>query len=92
MKRFWSDGFLGVEDRSVGIALANGHCYLVGDGGGGGITLTEGLHDWERRAVALLNYTLAFALQRRKSMENLSQGSRVAPTWLSFQGQPRMAC
>jgi hypothetical protein len=27
--------------------------------------------------VPLLNYTLAFALQLRKSMENLSQGSRV---------------
>jgi hypothetical protein len=42
-----------------------------------GITLAEGLHDWGRRAVPLLNYTLAFALQLRKITENLSQGSRV---------------
>jgi hypothetical protein len=37
----------------------------------------EGLHDWGRQAVPLLNYTLAFSLQLRKSTENLSQGSRV---------------
>jgi hypothetical protein len=43
----------------------------------GGGTLTEGLHDWGRRAVTLLNYNLAFALQLRKSTENPSQGSRV---------------
>jgi hypothetical protein len=30
-----------------------------------------------RRAVPLLNYTLAFALQLRKSTENVCQGSRV---------------
>jgi hypothetical protein len=47
---------------------------------------------------ALLTYTLAFALLLRKSTENLSQGSRVAtgilvaPTWLSFEGQPLLAC
>jgi hypothetical protein len=44
---------------------------------GGGITSAEGLRDWGRRAVPLFNYTLAFALQLRKSTENLSQGSRV---------------
>jgi hypothetical protein len=61
-----------VEPRSVGIALADGLCEL-----GGGITLAEGLRDWGWRAVSLLNYTLAFALQLRKSTENLSQGGRV---------------
>jgi hypothetical protein len=33
-----------------------------------GITLAEGLHDWGRQAIPLLNYTLAFALQLRKSI------------------------
>jgi hypothetical protein len=48
--------------------------------------------------VPLLNYTLAFVLHLRKGTENLSQGSLVAtgllvaPTWLSFEGQPRLAC
>jgi hypothetical protein len=41
------------------------------------ITSSEGLHNWGRQAVPLLSYTLAFALQLRKSTENLSQGSRV---------------
>jgi hypothetical protein len=41
----------------------------------GEITSAEGLHDWGRRAVPLLNYTLAFALQLRKNTENLIQGS-----------------
>jgi hypothetical protein len=40
--------------------------------------LAEGLHDWGMRAVPLFSYTLAFALQLRKSTENLSQGSRLA--------------
>jgi hypothetical protein len=44
---------------------------------GGEITSAEGLHDWGRRAVPLLNYTLEFALELRKSTENLSQGTRV---------------
>jgi hypothetical protein len=44
---------------------------------GGGITLAKGLHDWGTRAVPLLNYALAFALQLMKITENLSQGSRV---------------
>jgi hypothetical protein len=69
------DGFLGVGFRSVGIVLAEDHCDF-GDGGGG-ITLVEGLHEWGMRAVPLLNYTLAFALHLRKSMKNLSRGSRV---------------
>jgi hypothetical protein len=41
----------------------------------GEITSAEGLHDRGRRAVPLLSYTLAFALQLRKITENLSQGS-----------------
>jgi hypothetical protein len=45
--------------------------------GGGGNTSAEGLHDWGRRVVPLLNYTLAFALQLRESTENLCQCSRV---------------
>jgi hypothetical protein len=40
-------------------------------------TSAEGLHDWRGRAVPLLNFSLAFAFQLRKSTENLSQGSRV---------------
>jgi hypothetical protein len=39
---------------------------------GGGIILAESLNDWGRRAVSLLNFTLKFALQLRKSTENLS--------------------
>jgi hypothetical protein len=72
--------FLGLEPSSVGVASA------------------EGLHDWVRRAVPILNYTLTFALQPRKSTENLSQCTPaatvplVAPTWLPFEGQPRLAC
>jgi hypothetical protein len=38
----------------------------------GEIILAEGLNDWGRRTVPLLNYALAFALQLRKSMDNLS--------------------
>jgi hypothetical protein len=47
--------------------------------------------------MPLFNYAVAFALQLRKSTENLSQGSRAAtgllaaPTWLSFEGLPRLA-
>jgi hypothetical protein len=72
-KGFRLDGSLGVEPRSVGITLADGLCNL----GGGGVTSAKGIHDWGRRAVPLLNYTLVSALQLRKSTENLSQGSRV---------------
>jgi hypothetical protein len=43
----------------------------------GEITLAEGFHDWGRLTVPLLDYTLAFALQLRKSTENLSQGRVV---------------
>jgi hypothetical protein len=49
VKRFWLDGSLGVEPRSVGFTLADGLC----DSGGGGeeFTSVEGLHDWRGRAV-----------------------------------------
>jgi hypothetical protein len=43
----------------------------------GEITSAEGLHDRWRRAVPLLNCTLAFVLQLWESTENLGQGSRV---------------
>jgi hypothetical protein len=49
----------------------------TGGGGGGVGTLAEGHRDWEERAVPLLNYTLAFALQLRKITENLSQFYRM---------------
>jgi hypothetical protein len=45
--------------------------------GGGGVIFAEGLHVCSMRAVSLLNYTLAFALQLRKRKESPSQGSRV---------------
>jgi hypothetical protein len=41
-----------------------------------GIILAEDLHDGSRWTMSLLNYTMAFALQLRKNMEVLSQGSR----------------
>jgi hypothetical protein len=77
MKEEEEEGCLGVEPRSVGIAFADGLCDL------GKITLAEGLHVWGRRAESLLNYTLAFALQLRKSTQNLSQGSRVVGDYSS---------
>jgi hypothetical protein len=62
-----------------------GSLWLMAFATWGKITSAEGLHDWGRRAVSLLNYTLAFATQLRKSTENLSQGSRVvALTWPPF--------
>jgi hypothetical protein len=42
-----------------------------------GIALAEGLHYWGGRAVPLLNYAVALALQLSKSTENLSQDSWV---------------
>jgi hypothetical protein len=53
---------------------------------------------WGGGPCPFSHYALAFALQPRKSMENLSQGSRaargllVAPTWPSSEGQPRLSC
>jgi hypothetical protein len=40
--------------------------------------LAKSLNDCGRRAVTLLNYTLAFALQLRKRTDNLSQGRNSA--------------
>jgi hypothetical protein len=48
----------------------------------GEVTSSEGLRDWGRRAVPLLNYTLAFALKPKKSPENLSQRGRVVGDYL----------
>jgi hypothetical protein len=65
---------------------------------GGGVALAESLHGWEKKSVSLLNYTVAFALQLKKSTENLSHGNRVvktalaAATWLSFERQPQVVC
>lgn len=42
-----------------------------------GITLAEGLGDWGKLEVPLLNYTLVFASQLRKITGNLSQSSRI---------------
>jgi hypothetical protein len=60
-----------------------GSLWLMTSATWGEITSAEGLHDWGRRAVPLLNYTLAFSLQLRKSTENLSQGSRVVGDYSS---------
>jgi hypothetical protein len=65
------DGSLGVEPRSVWIAIADGLCDL------GEIRFGRTPPSLGKAGVPLLNYTLAFALQLRKSTENLSQGSRV---------------
>jgi hypothetical protein len=65
---------------------------------GGGVTSAEGFRDGEAGRAPFSHYALAFALQLRKSTENLSQGSRaawgllVAPTWLCFERLPRLAC
>jgi hypothetical protein len=85
--------FLGVEPRSVGVALADGHGAL---GGGDHFGWRP---PWRGSGPCpFSHYALAFASQLRKRTENLSQGSRaarvllVAPTWLSFEGLPRLAC
>jgi hypothetical protein len=89
--RIWLDFFLGVETRSVVVAFTEGQRDL-----GGSFRLKASV--MRRRAVPLLNYALAFALQLRKNTENPSHGSRpatgllVAPTWLSFEGLPRLGC
>lgn len=54
-------------------------------GGGGRIILAEGFHHWGRRAMLLLNDTLAFSLQLMKSPENIALDSALctdsAPCW-----------
>jgi hypothetical protein len=77
------DGFLGVGPKSVEIALAHGICDL------GAATLVEVLGGCGRWAVPLLNHTLAFALQLRRSAENLSQGSRLRCLLRDSLGWPR---
>jgi hypothetical protein len=86
-------GSLGVDPRSVGVEVAEGLCAL---GGGNHFGWRPPL--WGGGPCPLYHYALAFALQLRKSTENFSQGSRaawgllVAPTWLTFEGLPRLAC
>jgi hypothetical protein len=40
-------------------------------GKGKGVIFAEGLRNWDRPAVPILNYILAFALQLRKSPEKV---------------------
>jgi hypothetical protein len=63
-KELWLAGCLGVEPREMGSLWLRASATLEG-----GIILAEGLHDWGMRAVPLFSYTLAFALQLRKSTE-----------------------
>jgi hypothetical protein len=71
-KELWLAGCLGVEPSEMGSLWLRAGATL-----GGGIILTEGLHDWGMRAVPLFSYTLSFAVQLRIRTENLSQGSRL---------------
>jgi hypothetical protein len=64
-------------NKGAGIALADVLCDL----GEGMIILAEGFHDWRRRDVPLLNYTMAFSLRLRKIMEKLSQVSQVVKNY-----------
>jgi hypothetical protein len=50
-KELWADGWLGGETRRVEIALTEGLCDSRG------IILAEGLHDWGKCVVPLLNFT-----------------------------------
>jgi hypothetical protein len=52
--------------------MADGLCDL-----GGGMILAEVLHVWVGQGMTLSNYTLAFAIQLRKSAEKLILGGRV---------------
>jgi hypothetical protein len=51
-----------------------------------------------RRGVPLFSLCPGIRLKTEKNTENISQGRRaaielfVAPTWLSFEGLPRLAC
>jgi hypothetical protein len=54
-----------------------GSLWLMASATSERMLLAEGLHDWRRRAVPLLIYTLKVALQLRKSTENLSQDRRL---------------
>jgi hypothetical protein len=45
-----------------------GSLWVMASATWGEITLAEGLHDWGRRAVPPLNYTLAFGLQLSKRL------------------------
>jgi hypothetical protein len=84
--------FLRIEARSVGVTLAEGLCELAG----GSLRLKTSVTGEAGRAS--LELYPGICLKSGKSTENTSQGSRVAtgllvaPTWLSFEGLPRLAC
>jgi hypothetical protein len=80
-KELWLAGCLGVEPREMGSLWLRASASLWG------IVLAEGLHDWGMRAVPLFSYTLAFALQLRKSTslsEKEDVGYRNTPFQESF--------
>jgi hypothetical protein len=93
-KDFGWMAFWELDPEVLGLLWLVGFCDL--GGGGGGNTFAVCRQDWGRQAMPLLNYTVPFALQLRKGMEILSQGGQVirllALTWLSFEGQPQLAC
>jgi hypothetical protein len=65
------DGCLGVGEPRIGLALAEGLCNIWG----GSLQLKASMIEsiW---ALPLFIYTLAFALQLRKSTENPSQSNK----------------
>jgi hypothetical protein len=62
-----------VEYSRDDITLFDGLCGW----GGGGVNLADGFHDWGGGPCPFFSYTLAFAMQLRRSKENLIQGSRI---------------
>jgi hypothetical protein len=79
-KGFWFDGFLRVEPGSVGVALAEG----LRDWGGGPCPFW--LKPWN------LPYNWGKARKTSVRVAEQPQDYSLAPTWLSFEGQPRLAC
>jgi hypothetical protein len=64
-----------------------GSLWLVDSETWGEIPLAEGLHVWGRRDLPLLNHTLTFVLQLRKSTEtalSVAELLLVAPTLPPF--------
>jgi hypothetical protein len=72
--------YLGVEPRSVRVVLAEGLCDLAG------ITSAEGLRNGEAGRAP-------FLIMPWHSPYNwgAARGLLVVPTWLSFEGLPRLA-
>jgi hypothetical protein len=62
------------------------------------ITSAEGLHDWGRRAVPLFKLYPGICLtteeKHGKPQSGLPSSCKllVAPTWMTFNRQPRLAC